>query len=173
MSSTTTSLKRTLKTSSTAVTEPRSTLKRSARNESGIKAEEVAKFRQINFQRTLDSDNLFEDPSKKSNIKTPDFGLKEEKIKPVGRASKRALGATDARYRKNFEQRRHEFLVKNPNEGYMYDIVTAPSPNTRTIKLCETCWMASTLKCAVCNAFLCQKKCYETHKDLRCNKLVR
>uniref|UniRef100_A0A914PJG5 Ion transport domain-containing protein n=1 Tax=Panagrolaimus davidi TaxID=227884 RepID=A0A914PJG5_9BILA len=52
------------------------------RNESGIRSEDVAKFRQLNFQRTLDSDNLFEDPSKKSNVKTPDFGLKEEKIKP-------------------------------------------------------------------------------------------
>uniref|UniRef100_A0A914PGT3 Uncharacterized protein n=1 Tax=Panagrolaimus davidi TaxID=227884 RepID=A0A914PGT3_9BILA len=77
-------LKRTPKNSTTSTpSESRPAApKRSARNESGIRSEDVAKFRQLNFQRTLDSDNLFEDPSKKSNVKTPDFGLKEEKIKP-------------------------------------------------------------------------------------------
>ena len=144
---------------------------KSNRNPTAINPSEISRVRERNLLSNMERDNLFEDPAA-NHKKLPDFGLNEPKLKIVGRASKRALLSTDAKYRKNFEARRLDFINKERFDGYLYDLVTAPSA-VSSLTLCETCWQLSTFKCSICMAPLCQKACLDTHKENRCNKFVR
>uniref|UniRef100_A0A7E4V8I8 HIT-type domain-containing protein n=1 Tax=Panagrellus redivivus TaxID=6233 RepID=A0A7E4V8I8_PANRE len=147
--------------------------KSSGRTQNTTKPSDIARAKLKRFQHELERENLCDDPAKtQKHGLHPNFGLDNDKLKPVGRASKRALLGSDSKYRKNFEHRRQDFIMKGGLEAFSYDIVTAPAPTTTLPKLCESCFLFSQFKCTECLTPLCSKNCLNVHKDLRCLKSV-
>ncbi|KAE9549940.1 hypothetical protein FO519_006858 [Halicephalobus sp. NKZ332] len=128
----------------------------------------AARQRETKFFNELFNENVGPEPVTIVNKIRGNYDLNPTgaptKVKAVGRASKRVLGETGGRYKKNFAHHRHNFLLSH-KDANRYDNAAA-NPSVSQEKICLTCCkFMSSMKCGGCLSPLCEKGCYILHRE--------